>query len=109
MYINCFDQNVLTVTRDMLSLIGRMAPDQLRDIEARLRVQQSTLYHMGIGMAVSRSTLADVNQQRDLRIYADFAQSLIKTARSCMQRKSWDSISTLFYRFKVLPCSRKPL
>ena len=36
---------------------------------------------MGIRTAVSRSTLADVNQQRDWRIYADFAQSLIKIAR----------------------------
>jgi hypothetical protein len=55
--------------------------ESLRDIEACLRAHQSKLYHMGIRTAVSRSTLADVNQQRDWRIYADFAQSLIKIAR----------------------------
>lgn len=55
--------------------------ESLRDIEACLRAQQSKLYHMGIRTTVSKSTLADVNQQRDWRIYADFAQSLIKIAR----------------------------
>src|SRR6266852_915430 len=53
----------------------------LRDIEACLRAQQSKLYHMGFRGKVSRSTLADANEQRDCRIYADFAQSLIATAR----------------------------
>src|SRR6266568_3553585 len=53
----------------------------LRDIEACLRAQQSKLYHMGFRGKVSRSTLADANEQRDWRIYADFAQSLIATAR----------------------------
>jgi Domain of unknown function (DUF4372) len=55
--------------------------DSLRDIEACLRAQQSKLYHMGIKSWVSRSTLADANESRDWRIYADFAQSLIATAR----------------------------
>ena len=53
----------------------------LRDIEACLRAQSSKLYHMGIRSPVSRSTLADANEQRDWRIYADFAQRLIHTAR----------------------------
>ncbi len=53
----------------------------LRDIEACLRAQQSKLYHMGIRGQVSRSTLADANEKRDWRIYADFAQSLIHIAR----------------------------
>jgi transposase len=53
----------------------------LRDIEACLRAQQSKLYHMGFRSRVSRSTLADANQQRDWRIFADLAQSLIRTAR----------------------------
>ena len=43
--------------------------------------QQSKLYHMGIKRRVSRSTLADANESRDWRIYADFAQSLIGIAR----------------------------
>jgi hypothetical protein len=55
--------------------------ESLRDIEACLRAQQSKLYHMGIRSRVSRSTLADANESRDWRIYADFAQSLISIAR----------------------------
>jgi hypothetical protein len=55
--------------------------ESLRDIEACLRAQQSKLYHMGINSRVSRSTLADANESRDWRIYADFAQSLIAIAR----------------------------
>jgi len=55
--------------------------ESLRDIEACLRAQQSKLYHMGIKSRVARSTLADANEVRDWRIYADFAQSLIGIAR----------------------------
>jgi hypothetical protein len=55
--------------------------ESLRDIEACLRAQQSKLYHMGIKSRVSRSTLADANEVRDWRIYADLAQSLIGIAR----------------------------
>jgi hypothetical protein len=55
--------------------------ESLRDIEACLRAQESKLYHMGIHGRVSRSTLADANEVRDWRIYADFAQSLIRMAR----------------------------
>jgi hypothetical protein len=57
----------------------------LRGIEVCLRSQQSKLYHMGIRGKVSRSTLADANEKRDWRIYADFAQSLIHTARQLYQ------------------------
>jgi transposase len=55
--------------------------ESLRDIEACLRAQQSKLYHMGIRGYVSRNNLARANEQRDWRIYADFAHSLIRTAR----------------------------
>lgn len=55
--------------------------ESLRDIEACLRAAQNKLYHMGIRSKVSRNTLANANQVRDWRIYADFAQILIKTAR----------------------------
>jgi hypothetical protein len=55
--------------------------ESLRDIEACLRAQETKLYHMGIRGKVSRSTLADANQMRDWRIYADFAHSLIHIAR----------------------------
>ena len=55
--------------------------ESLRDIEVCLRAQQSKLYHMGIRATVARNTLANANQVRDWRIYADFAQALIHTAR----------------------------
>jgi Domain of unknown function (DUF4372)/Transposase DDE domain len=55
--------------------------ESLRDIEACLRAQREKLYHMGIRSRVSRSTLADANEVRDWRIYADFAQRLIGIAR----------------------------
>lgn len=55
--------------------------ESLRDIEVCLRAQQSKLYHMGIRGSVARNTLANANKVRDWRIYADFAQSLIRTAR----------------------------
>jgi hypothetical protein len=55
--------------------------ESLRDIEAGLAAQQGKLYHVGIRGPVARSTLADANEQRDWRIYADFAQTLIRMAR----------------------------
>ena len=55
--------------------------ESLRDIEACLRAQQKKLYHMGIRGGISRNTLSNANKVRDWRIYADFAQSLIQTAR----------------------------
>ena len=55
--------------------------ESLRDIEACLRAQQPKLYHMGFRGQVSRNTLAHANEHRDWRIYADFAQLLIATAR----------------------------
>jgi hypothetical protein len=55
--------------------------ESLRDIEACLRVQQPKLYHLGIRGRVSRSTLAYANEHRDWRIFGDFAQGLIRTAR----------------------------
>ena len=54
----------------------------LRDIEACLGAIGSKLYHSGIKSHVSRSTLADANENRDWRIYADFCQVLIAEARS---------------------------
>ena len=55
--------------------------ESLRDIECCLRVMREKLYHMGIRGKVSRSTLADANENRDWRIYSDFAQILIHEAR----------------------------
>jgi len=55
--------------------------DGLRDIEACLRSLGGKLYHMGFRGRVARSTLADANDAHDWRIYADFAQVLIRIAR----------------------------
>src|SRR6266568_5605493 len=56
--------------------------ESLRDIEVCLVAQAGKLYHMGIGEAVARSTLADANESRDWRIYFDLAQRLIVKARA---------------------------
>ena len=55
--------------------------ESLRDIEVCLSAQVGKLYHMGVREPVRRSTLADANESRDWRIYADFAQRLIAQAR----------------------------
>ena len=54
----------------------------LRDIEACLRSSPTKLYHMGVGGRVSKSTLADANERHDWRIFADFAQIVIRRART---------------------------
>ncbi len=55
--------------------------ESLRDIECCLRAHQNKLYHMGIRSKISRSTLADANERRDWRIWADLAAALIVDAR----------------------------
>lgn len=55
--------------------------ESLRDIEACLRAQHAKLYHMGFRAVISRNTLANANAVRDWRIYADYAQGLIRIAR----------------------------
>ena len=55
--------------------------ESLRDIELCLRAMQNKLYHIGIRSRISKSTLAYANENRDWRIYADFAQYLISIAR----------------------------
>ena len=56
--------------------------ESLRETETCLNAQTAKLYHMGIRVKrIARSTLADANEMRDWRIYADFAQSLIGIAR----------------------------
>jgi len=56
--------------------------ESLRDIETCLRAMPPKLYHLGIRGRVARSTLADANETRDWRIYADFAQIVIARARA---------------------------
>ena len=72
----------------------------LRDIEACLRAQQPKLYHMGFRGRVSRATLADANELRDWRIYADFAQVLIGMARDLYRDESFGvELSESVYAF----------
>lgn len=63
----------------------------LRDIEACLRAHSAKLYHLGIRGQVSRSTLADANESRDWRIYAEFAQALIGRARPLYANEPLDA------------------
>jgi DDE family transposase/uncharacterized protein DUF4372 len=55
--------------------------ESLRDLESALGARRALLYQMGFRGRVVRSTLADANEQRDWRIYADWAQTLIRRAR----------------------------
>jgi transposase len=55
--------------------------ESLRDIEACLGSISDKLYHMGFRSRIARSTLADANETHDWRIFADFAQHLIRIAR----------------------------
>jgi hypothetical protein len=73
---SCFDQYLCMV---FAQITYRQS---LRDIETCLRAMQQKLYHCGIRGDVSRTTLAKANENRDWRIYADFAQILINKART---------------------------
>jgi len=72
---SCFDQFLC------MAFAQLTYRESLRDIETCLRAMQPKLYHAGIRGRVSRSTLADANEKRDWRIYADFAHVLIGMAR----------------------------
>jgi len=72
---SCFDQFMC------MAFAQLTYRESLRDIECCLRAMHEKLYHMGIRGKVSRSTLAHANENRDWRIYCDFAQILIHEAR----------------------------
>jgi hypothetical protein len=65
--------------------------ESLRDIEVCLSAQTAKLYHMGFRQEIKRSTLADANETRDWRIYAEFAQRLIAQARALYAGDSFDT------------------
>ena len=72
--------------------------ESLRDIETCLSAQAVKLYHMGFREAVRRSTLADANETRDWRIYAEFAHRLIAQARKLYASESLGfELSTTVY------------
>jgi hypothetical protein len=64
--------------------------ESLRDIEVCLGAMPEKLYHMGIRSRVVRSTLADANEKRDWRIFAEFAQVLIGEARRLYAGDAFD-------------------
>jgi transposase len=72
---SCFDQYLC------MAFAQITFRQSLRDIETCLRAMQPKLYHCGIRGNVSRNTLANANEHRNWRIYADFAQILINKAR----------------------------
>lgn len=63
--------------------------ESLRDIESCLRSVETKLYHLGIRGRVSKSTLAEANEQRPWQIYADLAQTLIGIARPLYANESF--------------------
>ena len=81
----CYDQFLCMA---FAQLTGR---ESLRDIETCLRAMQPKLYHAGIQGNVSKSTLADANEKRDWRIYAEFAQVLIRQARTPKTTSEYNS------------------
>jgi len=74
-HLSCWDQYLA------MAFAQLTYRESLRDIEACLRSVSGKLYHMGFRGKVARSTLADANEARNWRIYADFAQVLIAIAR----------------------------
>jgi len=72
---SCFDQYL------SMAFAQLTYRESLRDIESCLRSMSGRLYHMGFRGKISRSTLADANENRDWCIYADFAMILIHRAR----------------------------
>jgi hypothetical protein len=72
---SCHDQFLCMA---FAQLTGR---ESLRDIETCLRAHQEKGFHLGFRSTVSRSTLADANETRDWRIYAEFAQAVIVRAQ----------------------------
>jgi hypothetical protein len=71
----CWEQFIVM---SFAQLTGR---ESLRDIEACLEAVSAKLYRSGVKSKVKKSTLSDANENRDWRIYAEFAQLLIREAR----------------------------
>ena len=64
-----------TCWNQLLTLIfGQLSRSaSLRDVVIVLQAHRSKLYHLGIGKSISRSNLSKANEQRDYRIFEDFA------------------------------------
>jgi hypothetical protein len=80
---SCFDQFLCMAFAQMTYR------QSLRDIETCLRAMGTKLYHCGFRGTVSRNTLANANEHRDWRIYADFAHILIHKARTLYAKEDF--------------------
>lgn len=85
-HFNCWDQFL------SMSFAQLTYRSSLRDIEACLNAHPQKLYHLGIRGNISRTNLANANQNRDWRIYAEFAQYLISQARSLYQNDRLEDV-----------------
>jgi hypothetical protein len=74
-FFTCYDQWLA------MAFAQLTARASLSDLEASLSARRALLYQMGFRGRVVRSTLSNANERRDWRIYADWAQTLIKPAR----------------------------
>ena len=81
--LSCLDQFL------SMSFAQMTYRESLRDIEACLKTMSNKLYHMGIRGNIARNNLARANENRDWRIYADFAQVLIHQARKLYQNEDF--------------------
>jgi|SRR3989339_224579 len=72
--MSCYDQYLIMMFAQLTSR------ESLRDISICLQAQTTKLYHSGIRSSAARSTLANANESRDWRIFADFARVLIGQA-----------------------------
>jgi len=85
-HFSCWDQFLC------MSFAQLTYRNSLRDIEACLNAQPHKLYHLGIRGKVTRTNLANANQNRDWRIYAEFAQYLIFQARNLYQNDNLEDL-----------------
>jgi hypothetical protein len=81
--LSCLDQFL------SMSFAQMTYRESLRDIETCLNTMRNKLYHMGIRGNIARNNLARANENRDWRIYADFAQILIHQARKLYQHEDF--------------------
>lgn len=74
--------------------------ESLRDLVLTINAHPSKLYHLGLGKGVSRSNLAEANEQRSYKIYEEFAYHLINEAkRICLSDQTEFSFSNSVYAF----------
>lgn len=72
----------------LVMMFGQLAKSEsLRDLTVALEAHWRKLYHLGMGKSVTRSNLSKTNEQRDYRIFEDYAYRLVDEARSVNTEK----------------------